>query len=310
MRSVAKIRFKDLGDFKDNINDYALSEFPLSMIYVKGQNEFPIHSHSFEELVVVLAGKGVHFNERDEYQIHAGDVFFINRKERHGYKNTESLELVNIIFLMGRIRIPDFDLRQIPGFHLLFHLEPRYREEKRFEGILRLGINQLNHARKLIMLLKEELERKEPGYKSIAVSLLTELIIFISRNIERKYGQYKDIPLYSMEKVLSHLEENFTVKTSMHKLAKIANMSIRNFQRQFKNITGLTPINYQLNLKMEKAASLFRETSLGVSEVAFKSGFEDSNYFARQFRKIKGMSPREYRGRCLNLSSKSTNRAK
>ena len=66
-------------------------------------------------------------------------------------------------------------------------------------------------------------------------------------------------------------------------------------QREFKRVTGRSPIDYYLRLRVGRACELLRAGDRGVAEVAVDVGFADAGYFARRFRAAMGMSPREYR---------------
>jgi AraC family L-rhamnose operon transcriptional activator RhaR/AraC family L-rhamnose operon regulatory protein RhaS len=59
--------------------------------------------------------------------------------------------------------------------------------------------------------------------------------------------------------------------------------------------TGETPLAHLRNLRLMRAAEALRDQDNPVTEIAFTSGFNDSNYFSRQFRSFFGMSPRQYR---------------
>ena len=74
-------------------------------------------------------------------------------------------------------------------------------------------------------------------------------------------------------------------------------MSKRSFLRAFQSAVGSAPIAYLIKLRLSRAATLLRRAGEGITSAAFKTGFNDSNYFARQFRKMFGLSPREYRKR-------------
>lgn len=65
--------------------------------------------------------------------------------------------------------------------------------------------------------------------------------------------------------------------------------------RQFSAQTGLSPVEYLLNIRIQRAASLLRETNESIAEIARKSGFTDPNYFARIFRKRTELSPKGFR---------------
>ena len=65
--------------------------------------------------------------------------------------------------------------------------------------------------------------------------------------------------------------------------------------RHFKQINGSSPKEYLIGLRINYACELLDSTQLSIGEIAFKSGFNDSNYFTRQFRRVTGRSPRDYR---------------
>ena len=62
----------------------------------------------------------------------------------------------------------------------------------------------------------------------------------------------------------------------------------------FKQFTGLTPVEYIKNVRLAKAAELLRSPELSVAQVAMEVGFEDPNYFSRQFKQVLGMSPSSF----------------
>ena len=74
-------------------------------------------------------------------------------------------------------------------------------------------------------------------------------------------------------------------------------MSPRSFLRVFRSATGTSPLAWMLGQRINRACMLLRQTDKPVTEIAFDVGFNDSNYFTRQFRKATGFSPREYRKR-------------
>jgi len=72
-------------------------------------------------------------------------------------------------------------------------------------------------------------------------------------------------------------------------------MSRSNLMRVFRKATGQTPIEYLLRLRIQKAMELLRNSSLSITEIALEVGFNDSNYFTRQFRRVLGETPRSFR---------------
>jgi transcriptional regulator GlxA family with amidase domain len=101
--------------------------------------------------------------------------------------------------------------------------------------------------------------------------------------------------IYRIANVLIHMEQNFRDELQHDDLANIAKMSSSTFLRTFKKSTGMTPIQYLIKLRVDEAIILLCTTSYSIQEIALNVGFQDSNYFCRQFRKFKSMSPRQWR---------------
>ena len=83
---------------------------------------------------------------------------------------------------------------------------------------------------------------------------------------------------------------------SVGELAARTAMSERTFLRRFREATGVSPVDYLLRARIRRAMELLdrRAAKLSISEIASRCGFEDSNYFTRQFRRRTGKSPGEY----------------
>jgi iron complex transport system substrate-binding protein len=72
-------------------------------------------------------------------------------------------------------------------------------------------------------------------------------------------------------------------------------MSIRNFQRIFKDATGLSPNDYLLELRIQHASKLLSETDSAIYNVSEQVGIADWFYFSKAFKKKFGVSPLKYR---------------
>jgi transcriptional regulator GlxA family with amidase domain len=67
------------------------------------------------------------------------------------------------------------------------------------------------------------------------------------------------------------------------------------FRKAFKRITGESPNQYHLNLRLERAKSLLTTTVLNINEIAYQTGFESAFYFSKLFKKKNGVSPNAFR---------------
>ena len=269
-----------------------LGNFPLVVNRQPRQGAIALHTHDFKELVIILSGRSVHYSGNDAYEIMAGDCFMV--EEAHGYRNSENLSLVNLLFVPDRLPLPWNEACKLPGYHAFFALEPRYRKQHNFRSRLRLSPQELSRISAWIDDMENELTARKPGFEIIALACFMELIGFLSRAYARMQGvQYSG--LLGLSEVISHLERNYTEEIRLPELAKMARMSESSLLRSFRNAMGHAPIDYLVRLRIRHACGLLRQDMPGITEIAFRVGFNDSNYFSRQFRRVMGVSPREYR---------------
>ena len=109
-------------------------------------------------------------------------------------------------------------------------------------------------------------------------------------------SEYKGgLPGFRLRKVrdlmVNHLEDEF----SLIRLAREAGMSEFHFSRAFKRTTGFKPSQYFINLRMERARRLLRETNRSVIEIGLNVGYTSPSHFTRTFHREVGISPSRYR---------------
>lgn len=143
--------------------------------------------------------------------------------------------------------------------------------------------------------------REHNGIDAFSNDMLTlyvyELIIFVLRCTESSEHPYPSAEIGDdiISDAARFISANFTQNFSLAQLAAKYNMSPSYFSRKFKLCTGFGYKEYLITLRIIEACSLLLNTNLTITEIAEKCGFEDSNYFGDSFKKIKGLSPREYR---------------
>lgn len=94
---------------------------------------------------------------------------------------------------------------------------------------------------------------------------------------------------------LQHMMSNLTSQISMTELASMCAMSESAFRRLFKEAIGISPAQYRLKMRLEKAKVLLMDDANTVSNIAASLDFYDTAYFCKQFRHMFGMTPAEYR---------------
>ena len=97
-----------------------------------------------------------------------------------------------------------------------------------------------------------------------------------------------------LRRVLELIETRLDEKPALDELAAMLGLNTVSFCRRFKNSTGLPPYQYLLHARVERAKQALRRRGQSLSELALSLGFYDQSQFSNTFRKIVGVSPRDY----------------
>jgi len=268
--------------------------FPIAVERRDPQEPFGLHAHEFSEIVIITGGRGLHVTGEDSWQLGTGDVFVIGGSRPHDYLNMDRLRLINVLFDQVALAMRLRDLPSLAGYHALFHLEPAWRKRHQFNSRLRVSAAEMLEATRLVDQLEHELQHRECGFQFVATSIFMQLVGHLSRC----YGRTENADSKSLLRIaetISHLETHFARTVPLDELVQIAGMSRRSFLRAFESAMGCSPIAHLIQLRINRAMELLRTTNHSITEIAYDVGFNDSNYFSRQFRKSMGMTPRSFR---------------
>ncbi|MFA6962318.1 MAG: helix-turn-helix domain-containing protein [Opitutaceae bacterium] len=279
------------------VADYFLiPEFPVAVFAMPSQGAMGLHRHEFAELTIITGGSAAHVTAQGRYPIGAGDVFYIPPEQPHGFADARGLSLVNVLFLPKRLPEISEEVRTMAGWQALFESEPKYRDALGFVGHLRLPPEELERVTTLVRELEAETRTYVKGGGALAEALFTQVVVRLARS----YGAHASPAgrrLLAVQKTIRHIEEKHAETVELNVLAKKAGMSLSTFKRAFKAVTGTSPIDYLLQVRLARACHLLRDVDKTVTEAALAAGFGDSNYFARQFRARMGCTPGEWRGK-------------
>ncbi|MGX7126319.1 AraC family transcriptional regulator [Enterococcus viikkiensis] len=95
--------------------------------------------------------------------------------------------------------------------------------------------------------------------------------------------------------ILSYIDDTMSENISINQISKFNNIDRTYLYKLFKTHKGMGPSEYIQELKMQKACSLLRKSSLTITEIAYETGFSSSSYFSKFFHAKLGNSPSTYR---------------
>ena len=167
-----------------------------------------------------------------------------------------------------------------------FEIAERYtRSDKVISSIAMALLGELNSEGLSGRLYGESLANV------LAVHLLRYYAITTSRPVTFTGG----LSATKLRQVTDYIGDNYSRDLKLAELAQVAGMSSFHFAREFKRTTGITPHQYLINHRVERAKAMLAKPNLPLTEVSLRSGFSHQSHFTRLFRRITGTTPHSYR---------------
>ncbi len=158
--------------------------------------------------------------------------------------------------------------------------------------IIKVGFNSeiLNIFLRLIAVSKQE----NLVFSQMASCFVIQLLGLVNASalmIDANKSRQEQI----IQAIQYKLIENWDKDLNFELIATENNISYDWFRKAFKNVVGVSPGQYVLNIKIQKAAQMLQETNLTISEIATKTGFENEFYFSRIFKSKMNTTAGSYR---------------
>lgn len=259
---------------------------------------FPVHTHSYTELIIVLDGEGIHDSINGRHCLARGDVVTVPPPAAHQMEQMKELKVYVVKFDVNGLLSGDYELKNDPGFRSLFIRFPANSANQKTIPPLRLNQQQLNHVISLMEVMLSEYALRKPGYKSIIRTHLLALTAFLARC----FLPERTVVSSRMEKIVStvsYMEENLYRPIRVSELASQVFLSVRQYDRLFNNVYGISPSAYLSELRLNRACLLMTDPQLPLGEIWEKCGFTDNAFFYRCFKKRFGVTPRQYRDQLI-----------
>ena len=231
---------------------------------------FPWHYHDSYTVVMVDSG-GVEYIFRDKnINVQPGQVFIINPYDAHYNRAAEKNGWMYKVFFLP---IQLFNSRKNLFSIINFDRTPISNQT------LYSQLGQLHEKLKVVI--------EESDYFTIIHEVSKLLLIhYPAKAIEIKINERIEPAIKYIE---AHLDEKLTIK----KLAQVCHTSHFYFQRLFKQNTGLT-VNAFIHQKRMELSRRLLQTDINVAGTAIETGYFDQSHFHHQFKKMYGLTPRQF----------------
>jgi AraC-like DNA-binding protein len=290
--SSRTLRFTPQGEFPLAFSP----ECPLLLhcLQFTGEHRLTPSYHEHLEISYVFEGRGAFVLESRRYPLQTGDVVVVGRREFHLIE----AEFATPLRALSLHFMPEF-VHPLGGSVLDFeYLRPFRHHGAHFSH--RVPADQVPRDFVLDRLwrIHEETTARREDYPLAVKTQLCDLLFALSRHYRRANVQgeaHRPRDFERLREVFSHLRKNCHEPVSLQQMARLAHMSPQYFCRFFNAVTGHTLTDYVLRMRVDLAMEYLSSSALTVTEIAYAAGFSSHSYFDRVFKRLKGLTPLEYR---------------
>lgn len=253
----------------------------------------PYHDHDFLEIAYIVEGEGFHHVGESVQKVRKGHVFYIPIGISHVFRPTSTsgqrLVVINCLLSPGLLpKLAAFASEQ-PVVSLLGRME---------DGSLPFYSAQDRHDQfdRLFQAMFEQYVSPVSGSGDLLRALLFQLIVELYRTIGRssflgaaaqKEPAFQDL----LHFITDHCEQELSLKS----LSAISGFSERHLQRLFHRHTGQSWFKYLQTVRVRRSKELLRHTSDKIATIAETVGYKDIHSFNAVFKRLTGLTPRQYR---------------
>ena len=129
------------------------------------------------------------------------------------------------------------------------------------------------------------------------LSKLYEIFSYLKKNYDTQHNRQNTKPTENnyVKTAIDYMNRNYMQRTSIAFIADYVGIDRTILFRYFKKDTGISPKEYLIRLRMQKAVALLETTDLSIKEITFSVGYQDPYLFSKMFKKRHSISPRQYR---------------
>ena len=275
------IRFVTPSFIQAELAAHAMAKdcYPLALGYypkAKGHSMQRIE-HDDHLLIYCVEGSGFLYCDAYEGVIRAGDIVILPKGMGHHYRSDSKYPWsIYWIHFDGELSNVFVDAIQFLSFSV---------------------VAEVGHSAALIASFKALLGARKTGYNTniiiFAANQLRQLLTLVPVEIQAQKNRHEHG--LNVDRIQARMWESIDQHLQLDELAALANLSKYHFSARYKQITGYSPIKHFMHMKMEHACYLLDSLNVSIGEVADKLGYDDALYFSRVFKKIIGLSPKEYR---------------
>lgn len=276
------------------IKEHGGREFPFNIYPCSIPLDFKqvqVHWHEELEVISIKKGCGVVTVDMSPYQVKRGEAVVVFPGQLHGISQSgqEAMEYENIIFRPSMLMTPDEDACTMD------FIRPLSQGQIRKPIHIKDGLADYRQLMDCISRMDDLCRDKAYGYQLGVKGALFQFLCLLAPGC---FAANRDRPRKSREKmklILEYIESHYGERITVEEGAALCYYSTSHFMKYFKQYMGMPFSRYLNEFRLERAGAFLRSTSMPVTDVAQRCGFDNISYFNRMFKRKFHQTPGKYR---------------
>jgi len=255
--------------------------YPLAYGYYENAKGHTIQREQHDDhlMMFCIEGKGYIKTPHWQGKLKKNQIVFIPQGVKHEYMADDNLPWsIYWVHLSGHLFHHFMDIIAYNDNHIRFNVPNPKLVETEFQQLM---------------------ETRLSGYKSssfvLAANILKKILSLLASQLPKTNAHTKSEKEFNKQHFDLYLQENICNLLTLDEMAEFVGLSKFYFAKKFQQVTGISPIKYFMEKKIQYACYRLDSTDDNIKEVAKHLGYEDPYYFSRLFKNVMGLSPKQYR---------------
>lgn len=256
--------------------------YPISLGMTQANNNYKLQQDNSQchTLIYCVSGSGELDYQGKIRSIERGDLVIINPNTPFTFKISNTSKIAeNTVYWINFTG----DLAQDFAQRLLMKMDAGFAHA----GVLNNIVSDFDHL----------LALGARGYTATnvihAVHILQQALSFLA--LQLRLTMFNNSSSFDLEAVEALMRNSLHQELSLDTLAHYSQLSKFHFAKKFKELTDSSPIQHFINMKIQHACSQLDNSDIAIKDIASGLGYSDPYYFSRLFKKLVGISPKQYR---------------
>ena len=248
------------------------------------------HTHEYFQIYYIVKGSLKHFLENKSSTLYQSDMFIIPPKVVHYISPEPDTVFYSFSFM------PDFFGEASQSGKLVSLFLRNLSAGKDLLPKVSIASEDVLHIETIVERMLNEFNCKDFGFSEIIHSYAVLLVAFLARNYFKTntLPQYFDNSKQFVLHCIEYIENNFTERITLDEITKRSAMSKNSFCELFQKLTGHS-FNTYLNICRIKKSTDYIKEGYKITAIYGLCGYSDFSTFYRNFKKIMGISPKEFK---------------